>query len=51
VLIAHARFANALLQLVSDQRPLGPYRRHPIYESLQVVGETMLTFYGQSIED
>jgi hypothetical protein len=50
-LIADARFANALPQFVSDQLPLGPYRRHPIYESLHVVGEIMLTFYGQSIGD
>jgi len=51
VLMADALFANALLQFGSNQLPLRPYRRHWTYESLHVVGEIVLAFFGRSIGD
>ena len=42
---------NALLQFGSNQLPLAPYRRHSIYETLHVIREIILTFYGQSNGD
>jgi hypothetical protein len=51
MLIADARFANALLQFGSNQLPRRPYRRNSIYESSHVIGEIVLNFYGQWIGD